>query len=123
MVVEDNHMLLQAISKKLEINGYQIVPCTSGEQVFTELKEMEQLPDLIWLDYYLAGVMNGLDVISKLKQDEKWKNIPIVIVSNTASEEKVKVMMSMGATKYFLKAEYRLDSILEQIEQLINNKE
>ncbi|MFH0820875.1 MAG: response regulator, partial [Candidatus Peregrinibacteria bacterium] len=80
------------------------------------LEKASPLPDMIWLDYYLKNNMNGLDFLKKIHGNSKWSKIPVIVVSNTASESKVKEMLAMGAKKYFLKAESLLGDIIDYIQ-------
>ena len=84
------------------------------------LNNLEKLPDAIWLDYYLKD-MNGLAFMQQLKENPKWASIPVLVVSNSASPEKVTNMLALGAKKYILKAEYRLDEIIAMIRQFIQD--
>lgn len=118
LVVEDEALLLQAISKKLEINGFQVVTATTGEQAIDCLASLTELPNAIWLDYYLKD-MNGLDFMYEMTKNEDWKKIPVVVVSNSASNEKVHSMLALGARKYLLKAQYRLEEIIAIVKQFI----
>ena len=122
MVVEDEVLLLQAISKKLEIEGICVVSCTNGAQAIDYLSSLPNLPDAIWLDYYLKD-MNGLDFMHQLKNNSLWQHIPVVVVSNSAGEEKVHSMLALGAKKYLLKAEYKLTDIIKVIVELIQSPE
>jgi CheY-like chemotaxis protein len=114
MIVEDETLLLQAITKKLKLSGLDVVSCASGQQAIDYLQNLDGLPDGIWLDYYLKD-MNGLAFMQQLKENPKWSQIPVVVVSNSASPDKVHNMLGLGARKYILKAEYRLDEIVEII--------
>lgn len=118
MVVEDETLLLQAITKKLKLTGLDVVSCASGQQALDYLSNMENLPDSIWLDYYLKD-MNGLAFMQSVKENPVWQHIPVVVVSNSASPEKVNNMLALGARKYILKAEFRLDEIIEMMRELI----
>jgi CheY-like chemotaxis protein len=120
MVVEDEVLLLQAITKKLKLSGLDVLSCSSGQQAIDYLGSIEELPDAVWLDYYLKD-MNGLAFMQKLKENEKWTNIPVLVVSNSASPDKVTNMMALGAKKYILKAEYRLDEIITMLRDFIQN--
>ncbi len=111
MVVEDEVLLLQAISKKLKISGIEVLSCSSGKQALDYLESIDELPDAIWLDYYLKD-MNGLAFMQALKQHPDWSHIPVIVVSNSASPDKVHTMLALGAKKYILKAEHRLDEII-----------
>ncbi len=120
MVVEDETLLLQAITKKLKLSGLDVVSCASGQQAIDYLDNLDQLPDAVWLDYYLKD-MNGLAFMQTIKENTKWQHIPVVVVSNSASPEKVHNMLALGAKKYILKAEYRLDEIITMMQDLIKD--
>lgn len=118
MVVEDETLLLQAITKKLKLSNLDVISCASGQQAVDYLTNLDEMPDAVWLDYYLKD-MNGLAFMQTLKENPKWTDIPVLVVSNSASPEKVHNMLGLGAKKYILKAEYRLDEIIEMIRQFI----
>src|SRR3989344_1073583 len=104
MIIEDEDILLQAIAKKLSKSGFSTITCTSATQALNYFKELGKLPDIIWLDYYL-GDMNGLEFMDRLNENLEWKKIPVVVVSNSASPQKVESMLQKGAKKYLLKAD------------------
>lgn len=120
MVVEDETLLLQAITKKLKLSNLDVVSCASGQQAVDYLNSLDELPDAVWMDYYLKD-MNGLALMQQLKSNPKWEKIPVFVVSNSASPEKVHNMLGLGAKKYILKAEYRLDEIIEMMRQMIQD--
>ncbi|OGH11258.1 MAG: hypothetical protein A2857_06560 [Candidatus Levybacteria bacterium RIFCSPHIGHO2_01_FULL_36_15] len=121
MVVEDEALLLQAIEKKLRLSGISVISCAGGNQAIEYLRTFQKLPDAIWLDYYLRD-MSGLDLVNEIKKDEKLIKIPIVVISNSASENKVKTLLALGVKKYLLKSEYRLDDIIEIVRKIIDEK-
>jgi CheY-like chemotaxis protein len=120
MVVEDETLLLQAISKKLKLSGLDVISCASGQQAIDYLTSLDELPSAVWLDYYLKD-MNGLAFMQTIKDNPAWRGIPVVCVSNSMSPEKVHNMLALGAKKYILKAEYRLDEIITIVQELIKD--
>ncbi len=118
MVVEDENLLLQAITKKLKFSGMDVLSCASGQQAIDYLGSLGELPDAVWLDYYLKD-MNGLAFMQELKHNPTWANIPVLVVSNSASPDKVSNMLGLGAKKYILKADHRLDEIIAMIREFI----
>jgi CheY-like chemotaxis protein len=118
MVVEDEELLLQVITKKLKLSNLDVLSCASGQQALDYLQNLDRLPDAIWLDYYLKD-MNGLDFMEVIKGNKLWGTIPVVVVSNSASAQKVHTMLALGAKKYILKADYRLDEIINMLRELI----
>lgn len=125
LVVEDELPLLGAIRDKLTKSGFEVVTARTAEQAKNHVQDIEHI-DVIWLDHYLLGKENGLDFVTWCKADgASCKNIPIFVVSNTASPDKVQSYLRLGAQKYFVKAEKRLDQIIEDINAYLSqiNKE
>lgn len=118
LVVEDEDLLLEAITRKLKLYEIDSIPCKSGKEAIDTLKNATILPNAIWLDYYLKD-MNGLEFMNTLKTNNKWLHIPTIVVSNSASPEKITNMLRLGVKKYYLKAENRLDDIIVSIKDLI----
>lgn len=121
MVVEDEPLLLEAIGTKLKKEKIDSILCFGGKQAIDYLSNNEDLPDAVWLDYYLKD-MDGLSFMGVIKQNPKWQNIPVVVVSNSASTDKVGNMLALGVKKYLLKAQYRLDDIIGIIRELSSQK-
>ena len=116
LVIEDEQPLLDAIKIKLEKSGFEAVTARAVNQALGFLEDFPKV-DVIWLDHYLLGKENGLDFVAKVKNNEKWKKIPIFVVSNTASADKVKTYLELGVEKYYTKADYRLDDIIGEIKK------
>lgn len=123
LVIEDERPLVQAIKTKLENNGFAVTTARTVEQALNYLEDIGTI-DAIWLDHYLLGKEDGLDFVTKLKShDGKWKKTPIFVVSNTASPDKVQSYIRLGISKYYVKAEHRLDEIINEIKSFLNNPE
>ncbi|KKQ51838.1 MAG: Response regulator receiver domain protein (CheY) [Candidatus Woesebacteria bacterium GW2011_GWB1_39_10b] len=121
MVIEDEELLLQAISKKLTSKGFEPITCTSAKQALDYLANITEYPDVIWLDYYLED-MNGLEFMRELRKKEAWTKIPVVVVSNSASDEKKASMLELGVKEYILKAQYRLEDIIQILREVVEKK-
>lgn len=117
MVVEDEILLLEAITKKLKLNNIDVIGCSSGKQAIDYLDSLPKKPDAIWLDYYL-GDLNGIDFMKRVQEKSDWAKIPVLVVSNSASPDKVDKMLELGVKKYLIKAEHRLDDLVEEIKSL-----
>lgn len=121
MIIEDESLLLKAICKKLTLNNFETISATSAKQALDYLSNLTEMPDAIWLDYYLKDT-NGLEFMEELKKNKKWENIPVIVVSNSASPEKVHSMLALGAKKYLLKSQYRLEDIMNVIQEFITEE-
>lgn len=118
MVVEDEELLLTAITKKLNLEQIDTVPYASGKDAIDALHGMETPPDAIWLDYHLKD-MDGLFFMNEMRKDERFAKVPVFVISNSASQENVDGMLALGAEKYFLKAEHRLEDLIRMIKTYI----
>ncbi len=121
LLVEDERPLINAIKAKLELNGFDSVSARTVNQAVDYLESLESV-DLVWLDHYLLGKENGLDFVTKMKNEDKWKKIPIFVVSNTATAEKKYSYLTLGIDKYYVKSDHRLNEIINDIKELLENK-
>ncbi len=122
LVLEDERPLVEVIKIKLEQNGFKIVTARSVDQAVGYLEDGVHV-DAIWLDHYLLGRENGLDFVSKLKHEKAfWRNIPIFVVTNTASPEKIQSYLHLGVEKYYAKLDYRLDQIITDIKTFLKTQ-
>lgn len=123
LVIEDERPLQQVIRKKLELSGFTVLTARAIPQA---MEYMQEVPDIavIWLDHYLLGKETGIDFVAKIKNHEVWRTVPIFVVSNTASPNKVQSYLQLGVNKFYTKADFRLDQIIQAIgEALIMNAE
>ncbi len=121
LVVEDELPLLEAIRTKLSHSGFEVVTARTAEQAYGYLEDVEI--KVVWLDHYLLGKESGLDIVSFIKTNEKYKHLPIFVVSNTASSDKVQSYINFGINKYYIKSNYRLDKIIDDIKAYLKKPE
>ena len=123
LVVEDERPLLEAIRIKLKKNDFEVITARNVEQAKNHLLDVNEVK-VIWLDHYLLGKENGLDFIYWCKENiSNYKNVPIFVVSNTASPDKIQAYLTLGVSKYYIKAEKRLEDIIEEINSFLDKPE
>lgn len=122
LVVEDEEILLSLIEKKLERENFEVVGARTAEDAIKILEGQKNI-NIIWLDHYLLGDKTGLDFVAKIKKHKEWKNIPIFVVSNTAGPDKRQIYIKLGITKYYIKADYHLDQIIDDVKKALKQKE
>ena len=81
MIVDDEPDVIYTIKQGLEkLNpNYKVVGAESGKKCLDFL-ENNQIPDLILLDIMMPG-MSGWEVLNRLREKAKWRNIPVVFLS------------------------------------------
>lgn len=123
LVIEDERPLVRVIEAKLEKAGFDVLTARTVDQGLHYMEEINSV-DAVWLDHYLLGEKTGLDFVAKLKgPDSKWLNVPIFVVSNTASNGNLQTYMRLGVSKYSVKADHRLDQMTEDIKAFLDKPE
>lgn len=122
LVVEDERPLQEAIKAKLIKEGFEVVTARAVREALNFLKDIKDV-EAIWLDHYLLGQENGLDFVAAVKENNQWIKIPIFVVSNTASPDKVQTYLRLGVHKYYTKTNHRLDQIIKDIKKFLNKGE
>lgn len=123
LVLEDERPLLDAIKIKMENSGLDVVTARTVNQGLNYLDELSKV-DAIWLDHYLLGKETGLNFVAKLKEsNSKWRYIPVFVVSNSASDDKVNAYIGFGVNRFYTKTNYRLDQIVSEIVEFLKNSE
>jgi len=113
LLIEDDLDIQRVYSEKLKLEGYEVylaIDPQHGLQLLTEIN-----PDIILLDIMLPGKMNGFDMLEHLKTDSRYKDIPVIVLTNldTEKEQAIKV----GAADYLVKANTDLNTLVQKVEE------
>ena len=100
LVVDDNALNIEAITRRLERDGFHTYKAESGAQAFRILENF--IVDLVLLDVMMPE-MDGYEVLERLKQTEKWQHIPVVMVSALEEQDSVVRCIEAGADDYLTK--------------------
>ena len=116
LVVDDEVDLLETIRFPLEIEGYNVLVAYNGEEALNQARK--ENPDLILLDLMLPK-LDGYKVCRLLKFDERYKHIPILMLT-AKTQEKDKVLgMETGADEYITKP-FEMDYLMEKVKAYLN---
>jgi signal transduction histidine kinase/DNA-binding response OmpR family regulator len=88
LIVDDDLNIRKLLRKELEEAGYNIMEADNGTQALTTVKNKDNHIDLILLDIMMPNV-DGFDVLSAVKTNEKLAHIPIIVISAYEVEKKV----------------------------------
>ena len=117
LVVDDEADLVRILQFGLESLGYHVETASDGQEGLKKAREMK--PDIILLDLMLPK-LDGYKVCRLLKFDERYKNIPIIILSARTQEGDQALAMEMGANRFITKP-YEFSEILAQMEMLLKS--
>jgi CheY-like chemotaxis protein len=97
----DDSFLFQEALKELNDN-VRLHVAVNGEDLLLQLDEKKQAADLIFLDLNMP-VKNGFECLAELRNDERFKHVPVVVLSTTAHKESVQQAYHTGANLYVKK--------------------
>lgn len=118
LIVEDDILLAGLLEHKFAASGYRVARALDGD-VARGLLAKDSF-DVILLDLVLPGV-DGFSFLTELKRDERWKHIPVVIISNLGQQEEIGKGMRLGAADYIVKANISPAEIVQKIGALIKH--
>jgi CheY-like chemotaxis protein len=99
LLVEEDEILLEITSFRLELLGYDVVARASAEGALEWLAD--ELPSLIIVDQTLPG-MDGIEFINRLSNDVRTSEVPVMMISTNSDLEDVQRAYHAGADEYLV---------------------
>ena len=100
LVVEDEDAIREMLVMVLEQSDLQVMAVESAEDALHALAE--KMPDLILLDWMLPGI-SGVELARRLKKDETYSDLPIILLTARGEEEDKVRGLEIGADDYMTK--------------------
>ena len=100
LVIEDDKFLLKFICTLLESYGFEVATASNGEEALGILEQLK--PELIILDIMMP-VMDGWELVEKIKLNQSITTIPIIVVSAKSEEKNIQRAQKLGVAGYFPK--------------------
>jgi two-component system, cell cycle response regulator len=113
-IADDNPILLQGLDRALSGNGYQVRTAETGSALLRLLESAETRPDLLLLDVMMPE-MSGIEVLSTLHEDERWSEIPVILVTAATDEQLPVSALQLGAVDFLTKP-FRLGELLARVD-------
>lgn len=103
LIVDDSRIMRNIVKNTLDKLGYEdseFVEASNGAEAFTHIET--QTIDLVLLDWNMP-LLNGLDLIVKIRKMEEFKQLPIIMVTSEAAKYSVVEAVKAGANNYLIK--------------------
>jgi DNA-binding response OmpR family regulator len=128
LIAEDEDDLREMYSRALTAKGFEVFQAVNGIEALEWLDRKFAEIDLILLDIVMPG-MDGFETLEKIKKDERFRKIPIIVSTNLDNDEDKAQAMGLGARDYFVKSQHtpselvtEVNTILDYKDQLLGNK-
>ncbi|MBI3485523.1 response regulator [Candidatus Daviesbacteria bacterium] len=118
LVVEDEQILRQALIGKLTHEGFSVQMASDGEEGLRSA--LSEHPDLILLDIVMP-TMDGVTMLKKLREDDWGQKANVIILTNLSDAEKMEESLKAGVHDYLIKADWKLEDLVEKIKIKLQN--
>ncbi len=115
LVAEDDRDIRELVTAKLSGAGFRVIAVADGIAALSAIRE--QLPDIALLDVMMPG-SSGLDVIGKLRTDERTAAVPVILLSAKSQDFDVETGLASGAADYIIKP-FSPRELLERVEAVL----
>jgi two-component system, response regulator len=118
LIIEDDNLMVNLYSNTFQLNGFDVAVAKDGIEGIALLKNAKDMPAAILLDIMMPK-MNGFEVLKKLKEESRTKDVPVIVLSNLAQPDDVEKVMKLGASSYLVKSQNDPDDTVKKVRQVI----
>ena len=119
LIVDDEQALLNALNLKFKSAGFATTTATNGQAALDIVKVNK--PDIILLDLMMP-IMDGKQMLEKLRQIPEFQKLPVIILTNAGSVQNMEETTKMdGAAAFLIKSNVSLDDILSKVKDLTSD--
>ena len=115
LVVDDSRAMRRIIAKLLIELGFEVHEASSGLEALTVAAKLDGL-SLVLLDWNMPE-MDGRQLLERLRADERFADLPVMMVTTESEMEQVEVALNAGASEYLMKP-FSPQTFAEKIEHL-----
>ncbi len=119
LLVDDEPHIIMMLENRMKHAGFEVLTAGDGQEAL--IKAKKEKPDLIILDLMLPK-LDGYKVCRMLKFDEKYKHIPIIMLSARAQEADKKMGDAVGADGFVTKP-FEPQVLLSKVKELLKISE
>ena len=115
LIADDSATIRKLVSFTLKFTGYNVQTANDGKEALDILRKRKF--DVVIIDI-LMPVMSGFELLSKIKNDEKLKNTPCVILTTEGDEENRQKGIELGADSFMAKP-FQPQELIAKVEEFI----
>lgn len=120
LVVDDSPTIIKFVAFSLKSNGFEVISAADGMDALEKLSHLEAGVDLVITDLNMPNV-DGYELIATLRQNPRFRKLPIIILSSEQSEQDKVKGRQAGADAYLVKP-FKSTALLETIGKLLGNR-
>lgn len=119
LIIEDDSVLRKGIVKALELEGFEVLQASDGEE--GEKIVRKEKPGLVLLDLVLPK-KRGEEILLALHSDDALSHIPVYVLTVVGKMDTIADCLKFGAKGYFIKSDTSLEHIVEVVRREFSPK-
>lgn len=119
LIVDDDSFLLDMYALKFSRSNFSVSTALGPEPALEKLRQ-DLSPDIILLDIMMP-VMDGFELLAKLKEENLIKNAIVIFLSNRGQPADISKAEEMGASGYIVKASSTPSEVIDKVVKIINS--
>jgi CheY-like chemotaxis protein len=118
LIVDDEADIISTVQYRLEFCEFDVITAVNGKDGLE--KATSEKPDLILLDINMP-IMNGYEVLERLKNNQELKDIPVIVVTAFSDARDITKAAEFGIFDYVTKP-FDFPKLMEKISNALGNK-
>lgn len=119
LVVDDEIYIVHILEFSLTMEGYSVLTASDGEEALRVIDQ--ERPDLVVLDIMMPK-LDGYEVCKRLRQDEQFRNLPVILLSAKGRPVDREAGLAVGADDYITKP-FSPRKLLEKMRELLERQD
>ena len=116
LVVEDDPGVREMLCRQLRKEDWRVIEAENGREALLKLRNHS--PGIILSDLMMPE-MDGFELVYKLRQHEKWRSIPVIILTAKSITTEERQMLNGGVSKIFEKGSYQRTVLFNEVNHLL----
>ena len=118
LVVDDDPINVEVAKKRLEMSGHKVITAYGGAEALDVMEK--NLPDMVILDLMMPEV-SGYDVCNSMRNNEKLKDIPVIMLTAKADQKDKLEGLNLGADDYLSKP-FDKEELATRVKNILKNR-
>lgn len=111
-IIEDDQTISQMYRMKFEAEGFDVQLADNGLRGVALVTAFR--PDLVLLDLQMPE-MDGVEALTEIRKNDKFKDLPVIILTNMGQEESSDKLKSLNVDSYIVKADLTPSQVVNKV--------
>lgn len=118
LVADDSRLIRGIIDKTVTSMGFKAIQVENGKDALDLLNINSEDINMVLLDWNMP-FLNGIDVLRSMRDDDRFKHIPVLMISTESEDERINEAMTVGAQGYLTKP-FTSDKLIDAINTVLD---